>query len=482
LKAGDKIEGFALTQFGGTVYWDAVGIKSRGDRAADPRYSFTAWLAERAGKDRQDVPPDLNTILKAARPDTLKGDAERQVRAHYLGFVCEDTKPRLASVSAELTKLREEREEVDKLVPSTFVFNDLAKPRESFVMMRGAYDKPGDKVEPGTPAIFPPLKKASPQGRATRLDLARWIVAPENPLTARVQVNRLWQQFFGTGLVKTAGDFGSQGQPPSHPQLLDWLAVSYRESGWDTKALVRTMLTSATFRQASPMSPELAQKDPENRLLARGPRFRLDAEQIRDNALFVSNLINFEMGGKGVKTYQPPNIWEPVGFAGSNTRFYKQDSGPALYRRSLYTFLKRTAPAPFLSNFDAPNREQICTGRERSNTPLQALELMNDVQHVEAARSLAERMLIEGGKTPAERIAFAFRVVLARVPEPDEMKVLERELAAHLLKYQQDEELAKKLVANGESKPNAALPVAELAAHTMLANTLLNLDETVTRN
>jgi hypothetical protein len=264
--------------------------------------------------------------------------------------------------------------------------------------------------------------------------------------------------------------------------LLDWLALQFRESKWDVKGMTRLMLTSAAFRQSARISPELAQRDPENRLLARGPRLRLDAEQIRDNALFVSGLLNLEVGGKGVKTYQPANIWEPVGFAGSTTRFYKQDTGPALYRRSLYTFLKRTAPAPFMSNFDAPNREQICTGRERSNTPLQALQLMNDVQHVEAARALAERMLTQGGSTPQERITFAFRNVLARQPESQEIEILQRQLAAHLVKYQQDAELAKKLITNGESKPNAALPPAELAAHTMVANALLNLDETVNRN
>jgi hypothetical protein len=349
-------------------------------------------------------------------------------------------------------------------------------------MLRGAYDKPGDKVEPATPAVFPPLKKADPEKRATRLDLAQWLVAPENPLTARVAVNRLWQQFFGIGLVKSAGDFGSQGQPPTHPELLDWLAITYRDAKWDTKGLVRLMLRSATFRQSSRATPALVQRDPENRLLARGPRFRLDAEQIRDNALFVSGLLNGEMGGKGVKPYQPPNIWEPVGFAGSNTRSYKQDMGGALYRRSLYTFFKRTAPAPFMSNFDAPNREQICVVRERSNTPLQALQLMNDVQHVEAARALAQRMMTEGGANPTERIAFAFRTVLARAPEPAELEILERQLSAHLTRYNQDADLAKKLIANGETKPDEKLPPAELAAHTMVASTLLNLDETVTRN
>jgi hypothetical protein len=242
------------------------------------------------------------------------------------------------------------------------------------------------------------------------------------------------------------------------------------------------LVTSEAFRRSSVITPTLLERDGANRLLARGPRFRLDAEQIRDNALFVGGLMKFEMGGAGVKPYQPPNIWEPVGFVGSNTRLYTQDKGDALYRRSIYTFLKRTAPPPFMANFDAPSREATCTRRERSNTPLQALQLMNDVQHVEAARGLAQRMLSEGGATPAERIAFAYRTVLSRAPETEESQIVEAELAAHLDRYRMDEAAAKQAIAHGESKPKADLAPADLAAYSLVANMILNLDETLTRN
>jgi hypothetical protein len=245
--------------------------------------------------------------------------------------------------------------------------------------------------------------------------------------------------------------------------------------------MVRMLVLSRTFRQSPRVTPELLSADPGNRLLARGPRLRLDAEEIRDNALFTSGLMDLRMGGKGVNPYQPPNIWEPVGFVGSNTAKYTQDHGEALYRRSLYTFLKRTAPAPFMTNFDAPNREQSCTRRERSNTPLQALQLMNDVQHVEAARALAGRLMSEGGATPEERINVGCRIVLSRRPDAAELALIRETFESHLQRYQDHPELAKQLVQHGESKPPTGFPEAELAAWTMVANLLLNLDETVTR-
>ncbi len=481
IKPGEKITGVAFTLHGGTAYFDHMGVVARVAPANDPAQSFIAWQKPAAGKDTPGVPAEINKLLKDG-PKKLKPEQEKQLRDYYLTNVCAETKGAFTALAKERDALQRERDDLAKNIPSTFIWNDLEKPRESFVMMRGQYDKPGEKVEPATPAIFPPLKKAAPEGRATRLDLANWLLSPEHPLTARVTVNRLWQQFFGTGIVKTSFDFGSQGSVPSHPELLDWLAVTFREGGWDTRKMIRLMLTSATFRQSSAATPALVQRDPENRLYARGPRFRLDAEQLRDDALFVSGLMNFEMGGKGVKPYQPPNIWEPVGFGGSNTRNYVQDKGAALYRRSLYVFLKRTAPPPFMTNFDAPNREQSCAVRERSNTPLQALQLMNDVQHFEAARGFAERIMTEGGATPAERITFAYRVALSRKPTQEEITVVEGTFGKFLAEYAQSPDAAKKVIHNGESKPKAGLPETELAAWTLVANLILNLDETITRN
>jgi hypothetical protein len=459
----------------------AVAGPAAGKDAADLALSFRAWVDARGGPDKAKLPKEIAAVFAAlAKPEQRPNPTQtQQLRAYYLRHVCSLT-PGLDPLTTARDALAAERTKLDQSIPGSMIFRDAPTPRPAFVMTRGQYNKPGEKVEPNTPAALPPLHAA--RERPTRLDLARWVVSAENPLTARVYVNRLWQQFFGAGLSRTSSDVGAQGEPPTHPELLDYLAASFRDGGWDVKATVRRLVTSAAFRRSAKVTPELLRADPENRLYARGPRFRLDAEQVRDNALFVGGLLDPTVGGKGVKPYQPDNIWEPVAFTGSNTQFYRRDAGSALYRRSLYTFFKRTAPPPFLSNFDAPNREQPCGRRDRSNTPLQALQLMNDVQHVEAARALAERVLAEGGKAPADRIAFAFKVVLARAPSAEELDVLEGELKVHLARYAKAPDGAKKLIAVGESKPRDGLKPEELAAYTLVASTLLNLDETLTRN
>lgn len=458
-----------------SIKYEEPADEKKRDKAA---FSFQAWLKENRGKDIKGPPAPVLALLK--QKNDLTADNEKTLRDYYVEAVFADTKPAFDALNQKVVALTKQRDALNASVPGSTVFKDLPAPRPAFVMMRGAYDKPGDQVEPNTPAALPPLKKAGP--RATRLDLANWIVAPENPLASRLAVNRFWQQFFGTGIVKSSDDFGVQGQLPSHPDLLDFLAAWFQENNWDVKALTRLMLTSQTFRQSSRVTPELIRRDPENRLYARGPRLRLDAEQLRDNALYVSGLINLQQGGRGVRIYQPPRIWEPVAFVGSNTMNYTADKGPALYRRSIYVFFKRTAPPPFMTNFDAPNRESFCSRRERSNTPLQALQLMNDVQHVEAARKFAERILVEGGTTPADRIRFAYRSVVSRDPDAGEAKLVLTLLEKSLARYQADAAGAKKLLAVGEAPLRPGLSEPEVAAYTLIANMILNLDETIMRN
>lgn len=479
LKNGDGLRGLAFTQFGGTVYWDKVGVVGLSDPAHDFHQSFSVWSQKHEDKEIEGLPENIRAILKNVTPDKRTPEQVSKLREYFLSQVCAETRTVFVPLNEALAVARKAYESANDAIVQSFIFRDLEKPRESFVMMRGAYDKPGERVYPNVPAVLPPLDRTN---HPTRLDLAEWLVSNENPLTARVTVNRFWQQFFGVGLVKSSDNFGSQGELPSHPELLDWLASEYRIHGWNTKQLVKLMVTSAAYRQTSRITPEQLARDPENRLLARGPRFRLDAEQLRDNAIFISGLMDFTVGGKGVKSYQPPNIWEPVAYSGSNTREYHQDSGSALYRRSLYSFIKRTAPPPFMGTFDAPNREQICTRRERTDTPLQALQLMNDVQQFEAARGLAQRMMKEPGPTIEERLTFGFQTVLGRCPGTAELAVVRRMLQSQLERYRQDPKAASEVISFGESKVDNRLSPVELAAYTLTANLLLNLDETITRN
>ena len=478
LKPGMKVSGYAFTQFGGTVTWDRLAMSSRVDPAKDPQWSWKVWVERNQGRRVEGLPNDLLTLVRGKKPAEWPETEVKRLKEWWFENECQAAREIVDGVRAEKLALEGQKKALEDTIPATFIMADLPQPRDSFIMDRGQYDKPTEKVRHGTPAVFPPLPK---QDTYTRLDLARWLVSPDHPLTARVQVNRFWQQFFGIGLVKTSNDFGSQGEPPSHPELLDWLAVTFRESGWDMKALIKLLVTSHTYRQSSTFTGPGPQRDPENRLLARGPRFRLDAEVIRDSALFVSGLLSPKIGGKGVKPYQPENIWEPVGFGGSNTRNYIQDHGESLYRRSLYTFWKRTAPPPNMTAFDAPNRESYCLRRERSNTPLQALTLMNDVQFYEASRALAQRVL-QAAPDTAARLALLFRTTTGRPPTAEERGILSTTLDRHLASYRTKPDEALKAIRFGESPADPALDAPELAAWTLLANLALNLDETLTRN
>jgi hypothetical protein len=345
------------------------------------------------------------------------------------------------------------------------------------VLIRGQYDKPGEKVTAGLPKLFGPMPPGAPMNR---LGLAMWMVKADNPFTSRVAVNRFWEKFFGVGIVKTSENFGSQADFPSHPELLDWLATEFVRLGWDMKAIQKEMVMSAAYQQSARVTPELVERDPENRLLARGPRFRLQAEAIRDQAMAIAGLLVEKLGGPSVRPYQPEGIWDEINVYG-NLRNYKHDLGEGLYRRSLYTIWKRTSAPPGMTIFDMPSREVCTVKRSRTNTPLQALALLNDVTYVEAARVLAERMIEEGGPTPEARIAWAFKRATARTPDGDEVAVLARGLALRIEKYKASLESAKRLISEGETKPNPRIDPAELAAYTMTANVILNLDEVVTR-
>ena len=409
-------------------------------------------------------------------------DAQAKARAaklqdYFLTYVAAEPYRKLHS---ELKELRKQKAQLDKVVATSMVMQDLEKPRDTYVLARGDYRNRGEKVTPGVPASLPPLPAGAPRNR---LGLARWLCDPSHPLTARVAVNRYWQMIFGHGIVKTAEDFGSQGEAPVHLELLDWLATEFVQTGWDVKHIVNLIVTSAAYRQASHVTPELVEKDPENRLLARGPRFRLPAEIVRDNALAVSGLLNGEIGGPSVSPYQPDGLWEEMGRPGVvfSAQTYTPRSGKDLYRRSMYTFWKRTVPPPSLATFDAPDREKCSARRSLTNTPLQALVLMNDPTYVEAARALAQRTLMEVGRNSAKRVQFVFRQATGRKPTPAEVELINDLVQKQLEVYRRDMKSAAKLVRVGTSPFNEKLNVSELAAWTTVASSILNLDETITK-
>ncbi|MHB9006640.1 MAG: DUF1553 domain-containing protein [Limisphaerales bacterium] len=390
---------------------------------------------------------------------------------------------------AALSRARKARDELVAAIPTTMVMEEMEKPRDTFVLVRGDFREPGEKVEPGVPAWLPPLE---PGVRPDRLALARWLMAPQHPLTARVTVNRYWSLFFGTGLVKTVNDFGSQGEWPSHPELLDWLACQFRDGGevvecppsglpsprypvgpWNVKELVRLMVTSAAYRRSAAVTPEQLERDPENRLLTRGPRHRLDAELIRDNALAIGGLLNRRIGGPSVKPYQPPGIWD-----GTDSK-YEQDHGEDLYRRGMYVFWRRSAHYPSFATFDAPSREVCTFQRQRTQTPLQSLVLMNDPVQVEAARGLAQRVCREEPDDLERRLSRAFRHALARPPAVGELAILRRAYEQQRSNFQAAPEAATKFLGVGESPVLSEVDPIDLAALMAVANVLLNLNETI---
>lgn len=383
----------------------------------------------------------------------------------------------VASAWQDLRASQQERDQYFGSLPTVMVMEELPEPRATYILERGEYDKPGARVSPALPA-FLATPDVAQRHAPDRLGLAQWLVSAQNPLMARVTVNRFWQQYFGTGLVRTSEDFGSQGELPSHPELLDWLAVEFRESGWDVKKLQKLIVLSATYRQASAATPALLERDPANRLLARGPNVRLAAGVIRDQALAIAGLLVEKQGGPSVYPYQPAGLWRDL----NSYEDYVQGHGEDLYRRSLYTFWKRTIPPPTMMNFDASSRESCVVRQETTNTPLQALDLMNNVQYVEAARVLGERMMKQGGQTPQARIAHAFRLATARLPRAAEQAVLLRAWREQLEVFRDRPGEALAYVSHGEAPRDAALDVPELAAYASVASLILNLNQTVTKD
>ena len=364
---------------------------------------------------------------------------------------------------------------------STMVMDTAKKPRKTFFLDRGDYASPKHEVLPGTPAFLPPLKS---EGKvATRLDLARWLTDNDHPLTARVAVNNIWAVFFGQGLVTSRADFGSQGSYPSHPELLDWLAKHFQESGWDVKGLVKLIVSSETYQQQSKPTAGLVELDPLNKLLARGPRFRLSAEHIRDQVLSHSGLLVPRIGGPSVKSYHPGDLWRQVSHYGSTpatAQTYHRDDGEKLYRRSLYTYWKRTLPPPEMAVFDAPSREVCTIGRGSTNTPLQAFVLLNSPQFIEASRVFASKLLQAEYADDAARLKAAFTKVTARTPSKQEIDILLKELLEEYQRYKDDQAAAKKLISIGDMPP-AKLAPDKLAAWTNICQLIFNLSETVTR-
>src|SRR5581483_6532928 len=478
IKAGTVLNGWAFTQHGGTCYWDQGGLHTRylqGDRPYD---TLSAWVGAQKALKGAGLPKDLQKLVQLDRKKRTPAQ-QKQLLDYFLEHAYAGTHALVAPAQKQLAEVTKEKEALEKQIPTTLVFKERREVRPAYLLKRGEYDRRGDQVERVTPSFLPPLPKDAPRNR---LGFARWLVDPRHPLTARVAVNRFWQQFFGTGLVKTAEDFGSQGEPPSHPELLDWLAVTFVEDGWDVQKMVKRIVTSAAYRQSAQVTKDRLAKDPHNRLLSRGPRFRLDAEMLRDQALYVSGLLVEHVGGPSVKPPQPSGLWEAVAFTGSNTGKFTADRGhEKVHRRSLYTFWKRTAHSPQMGTLDAPSREACVVRRERTNTPLQALLLMNEVQFVEAARMFAERTLKQGGATPEARLVYMFRWATARTPDARELAELKAILVDYRATYSGNEKAAQQLINVGETRPDASLDARELAAWTMLANLILNLDEVITR-
>lgn len=467
----DSLTGSVATTEPWRIAWKGTGIGFEGSIDEVRLLDHVLSPNEIAALHWNDFLTGALATAKASRP---RAQAEK-LRAYYIEkYASAEVK----KLSEQATAARDEEETLRKAILSVSVMQEMTKARETHVLLRGQYDQPGEKVAFAVPKALGSLPAGAPKNR---LGFAQWLVSPTHPLTARVAVNRLWSQCFGDGLVRTPNDFGVQGETPTHPDLLDWLAVQFRDGDattrpWDVKAMLKLIVLSATFRQSSHFTPEPATRDRENRLLARGPRFRLPAEFLRDQALAVGGLLVEQVGGPSVKPYQPPGLWEAVSYNGEAT--YHPDEGAERYRRGLYTYWKRQAPPPDILTFDGPTRETCSVRRQRTNTPLQALLMMNDVNYLEAASGLGRRMM----QAKTDGIRYGFRLATGRDPKPAELAELRRYYDDQLAALRAKPEAAQALLKSAAPGVAVGLDLGELAAWTMTASVLLNLDETQTQH
>lgn len=471
--AGADVEANALSGTTRTTVSTKIGRRTGGE-------TFSGKVEDLALYNRALKADEVRRLwdLKAAETILLMAPDYRTKtqKADLVDLWSRDHDATYRKLDEEKTTTKKSRDMLDGQISTVMIMDD-AKPRDCYVLIRGQYDHHGEKVTAAVPKFLPALPAGAPNNR---LGLAEWIVAPNNPLTSRVTVNRMWERLFGTGIVETIEDFGTRASFPSHPELLDWLATEFLRLKWNQKAIWKELVMSATYRQSSRATPELLKVDPQNILLARGPRFRLTAEVLRDQAMYFGDLLTEKIGGPSVRPYQPDGVWDEMNVYG-NLRNYKHDMGPNLHRRSLYTIWKRTAAPPNMTLFDMPSRETCRVRRPRTNTPLQALDMLNDVTYVEASRALALRMIKEGGQTPESRLKFAFEVVLARDPTAQENQILATGFKRRLAHYQSSKAEAVKLISEGDLKNPPNLDPAVLAAYTLTASTILNLDETITK-
>jgi hypothetical protein len=472
LSPGALVDGMAFTQFGGTVYYDKVGVSTVFPPDDRILTSQIAW--EPRGLVDPRVPSEVQAALKVGTAERSVGE-KSLVRDYYLVTVYGGARDTFEPLATELERIRKQIKETEDAVPHTLVTEEMAEPRAAHVLLRGDFLQKGEHVHRAVPAFLPPLPAGAPNDR---LGLAQWLVHPDHPLTARVAVNRIWAQMFGAGVVPTLGDFGNQGEFPSHPELLDWLAVEFMQSGWDVKAILKKMAMSSAYQQSSVVTGGLAEKvDPHNRLLSRALRFRLSAEEIRDSALAISGLLSAKIGGPSVMPYQPPDFYKGK----HEDWIWNASTGEDQYRRGIYTFWRRTNLHPMFAVFDAPARAECTVSRPRTNTPSQALVTLNDPSFVEAARVFAQNILASGLTTVEGRLTFGFRAAVARTPTSAELGVLKAHYQTILDRYRSDLDAASKLVHVGAAPRLANLDIIEHAAWTGIAQILLNLDETITR-